>query len=60
MLNNVKFATELTEAKNYIIDLIKQKKIIPFVDKIFPLNDIIAAYDYMLSNQSTGKIIIKP
>lgn len=52
----VKLAQELGE---YLLPLINKGELISLVDKVFPLNQVQAAHEYMETNQNKGKIILK-
>jgi NADPH:quinone reductase-like Zn-dependent oxidoreductase len=32
----------------------------PAIDRVFALDDIVAAHEYMESNQATGKVVVVP
>lgn len=42
----------------YILDLLKTGKFKPVIDKSYPLNEISKAYQYVLSGQKTGNVIV--
>ncbi|WP_370931375.1 NAD(P)H-quinone oxidoreductase [Bartonella sp. DGB1] len=47
------------QIKSKILPLIKQKKIIPYIDKIFPLNEASEAHQYMERGNHIGKIMLE-
>ncbi|VEP17591.1 NADPH:quinone reductase [Hyella patelloides LEGE 07179] len=49
---------KLERAKQYIYDGLDSDKLVPILDRIFPLEQIAEAHRYMESNQQTGKIIV--
>ena len=48
----------LQEAKDYLLPLFEDKRLLPVIDKEFEFNDIQLAHEYMESNQQVGKIIV--
>lgn len=42
----------------YIISLLKQEKFIPVIDREYALEDIAEAYEYVISGEKTGNVII--
>ncbi len=48
----------LKAAKEYLLPLFEDKKLLPVIDKEFEFNDIQLAHEYMESNQQVGKIIV--
>ncbi|HEY9779022.1 MAG TPA: zinc-dependent alcohol dehydrogenase family protein [Leptolyngbyaceae cyanobacterium] len=48
----------LEKAKQYIYDGLDSGKLVPILDRIFPLEEIVEAHQYMESNQQNGKIIV--
>lgn len=42
----------------YIIDLLKTRKFSPVIDREYPLQEISQAYEYVLTGQKTGNVII--
>lgn len=42
----------------YIIHLLEQGKYMPVIDREYPLEDIAKAYDYVITGQKTGNVII--
>lgn len=42
----------------YIINLLKTKKFSPVIDREYPLQEISQAYEYVLTGQKTGNVII--
>ncbi len=49
---------KLERAKQYICDGLDSDKLVPILDRTFPLEQIAEAHRYMESNQQTGKIIV--
>lgn len=50
--------TNLAQAKQYIYDGLDSGKLVPILDRIFGLEQIVEAHRYMESNQQNGKIIV--
>lgn len=46
-------------AVEHLIAGLKDGSYKPIIDKVFELNDVVEAYQYMASNQQLGKIVIK-
>lgn len=46
------------ELRELVIPLINEGKIVPAVDKVFSMADVVQAHEYMASNQHTGKIVL--
>ncbi|WP_425237486.1 NAD(P)-dependent alcohol dehydrogenase [Ulvibacterium sp.] len=44
----------------YIIDLLKTKKFSPVIDREYSLHEIAQAYEYVLTGEKTGNVIITP
>lgn len=44
---------------NTLAELLKNKEIVPYIDKIFNLDETKDAFDYFLSNKAIGKIAIQ-
>lgn len=42
----------------YINDLLKKEKFVPIIDREYPLEDISKAYEYVLTGEKTGNVII--
>ncbi len=57
MFNHVMFKDQLEEGKKYILERIDKARIRLIVDKVFNFNNIIDAYNYMLSNKQKGKLM---
>lgn len=51
-------AQYLREAKEYLLPLFEQQKLLPVIDREFDFNDIQLAHEYMESNQQVGKIVV--
>lgn len=51
-------AQYLSEAKEYLLPLFEQQKLLPVIDREFDFNDIQLAHEYMESNQQVGKIVV--
>lgn len=49
---------KLENAKQYIYEGLNSGKLVPILDRIFPLEQIVEAHRYMESNQQNGKIIV--
>lgn len=49
---------ELDRAKAYIYDGLKSGELLPVLDRVFSLEQIVEAHQYMESNQQNGKIIV--
>ncbi|MGL5833312.1 MAG: zinc-dependent alcohol dehydrogenase family protein [Waterburya sp.] len=49
---------KLEKAKQYIYDGLESGKLVPILDRSFPLEQIADAHRYMESNQQNGKIIV--
>lgn len=50
---------KLGRAKTYVNGALKAIKFRPIIDKSFPLDQIVAAHEYMESNKQNGKIVVK-
>ena len=48
----------LAEAKQFVFDGLAKGDLIPFIDRTFPLDQIVAAHEYMESNKQIGKIVV--
>lgn len=48
---------KLEHAKRYIYNGLKSGKLVPILDRVFTLDQIVEAHLYMESNQQNGKII---
>ena len=57
--NHVEDIDKLNECKGYILERIEKGVLKPIVSKVFEFKDYKKAYEYMLSNQQVGKIVIK-
>lgn len=57
--NHVEDPDKLTECKNYVLDRIKKGSLNPIVSQVFEYKDYKQAYEYMLSNQQVGKIVVR-
>jgi NADPH:quinone reductase-like Zn-dependent oxidoreductase len=49
---------KLEKAKQYIYDNLESGKLVPILDRSFPLEQIVEAHRYMESNQQQGKIVV--
>jgi NADPH:quinone reductase len=49
---------KLEKAKKYIYDNLESGKLVPILDRSFPLEQIADAHRYMESNQQQGKIVV--
>ncbi len=52
----IPYSTKLSIS--YIIDLLEQGKFNPLIDREYALEDIAEAYNYVLSGQKTGNVLI--
>lgn len=50
-------AAKLARANTYVMEALKANKFKPIIDRIFSLNQIVAAHEYMESNKQNGKIV---
>jgi NADPH:quinone reductase-like Zn-dependent oxidoreductase len=57
--NHAEDLKKLEECKAYILDRVEQGTLKPLVNKVFDFKDFRKAYEYMLSNQQIGKIVVK-
>lgn len=57
--NHVEDIDKLNECKAYILERIEKEALKPIVSKVFDLEDYKKAYEYMLSNQQVGKIVVR-
>lgn len=57
--NHVEDIDKLNECKRYVLERIKKGALKPLVGKVFDFKDYKRAYEYMLSNQQVGKIVVK-
>lgn len=57
--NHVEDLDKLNECKSYILDRVENGTLKPLVNKVFDFKDFRKAYEYMLSNQQIGKIVVK-
>jgi len=44
---------------NYMVELLQNKKIVPIIDKTFPLENAADAFQYLLEGSAKGKVVIK-
>lgn len=51
-------SVKLENAKQYIYNGLNSGKLVPILDRIFPLEQIVEAHRYMESNQQNGKITV--
>jgi len=56
--NHVDDIDKLNECKTYVLKRIEEGKLKPIVSKVFDYPDYKKAYEYMLSNQQVGKIVV--
>jgi len=54
----VKDAERLARGKQYVYDGLESGALKPFIDRTFPLANIVEAHQYMESNQQKGKIVV--
>ena len=57
--NHVEDIDKLNECKGYVLERIKNGHLKPIVSKVFDFKDYKKAYEYMLSNQQIGKIVVR-
>ncbi len=50
---------KLNECKAYVLERVKKGALKPLVGKVFDFKDYKKAYEYMLSNQQVGKIVVR-
>lgn len=50
---------KLNECKKYVLERIENGALKPIVSKVFDFKDYKKAYEYMLSNQQVGKIVVR-
>ena len=48
----------LAQAKQFVFDGLAAGDFIPFIDRTFTLDQIVAAHEYMESNRQIGKIVV--
>ena len=48
----------LHQAKRYIFDGLAEGKLVPTIDKTFPLDELVQAYEYLESNDHVGKVVV--
>ncbi len=51
-------AAALAKAKQYVVDRLNDGRFHPKIAKTFPLDQAVEAYQYMVSNQQVGKVVI--
>ncbi len=47
------------ESIPYIIKLLKTEKFVPVIDRVYPLAEIVKAYEYVRSGKKTGNVIME-
>lgn len=57
--NHVEDIDKLNECKTYVLDRIIKGALKPVVSKVFDFKDYKKAYEYMLSNEQIGKIVVR-
>lgn len=57
--NHVEDIDKLNECKAYVLERIEKEALKPIVSKVFDFEDYKNAYEYMLSNQQVGKIVVR-
>lgn len=57
--NHVEDIDKLNECKAYVLERIEKEALKPIVSKVFDFEDYKKAYEYMLSNQQVGKIVVR-
>ncbi len=50
--------SRLKKAKEFILEGLKSKSLVPVIDRVFKFEDIQKAHEYMESNQQIGKIVV--
>jgi NADPH:quinone reductase-like Zn-dependent oxidoreductase len=58
VLDYVRAAERLTRARDYIFAGLGAGTLVPVIDRIFPLEQIVAAHRHMESNSQCGKIVV--
>jgi NADPH2:quinone reductase len=48
----------LARAKAYVVERLESGQLKPVIDRTFPLDQIVEAHRYMVSNQQNGKIVV--
>jgi NADPH:quinone reductase-like Zn-dependent oxidoreductase len=49
---------QFAAGKHYVVDGLESGALTPIVAKIFPLDEIVAAHEYLESNQQVGKVVV--
>jgi NADPH:quinone reductase len=49
----------LDRARSFILQGLEQRTLKPIVDRVFPLEEIVAAHRYLESNQQNGKVVVR-
>lgn len=57
--NHVDNIEKLNECKAYVLKRIEKGELRPLVGKVFDFKDYKKAYEYMLSNEQVGKIVVR-
>lgn len=57
--NHVADIDKLKECKAYILEKIEKGALKPIIGKVFDFKDYKKAYEYMLSNEQVGKIVVR-
>jgi NADPH:quinone reductase-like Zn-dependent oxidoreductase len=52
------FPTDIKGTIAFMIDLIEREKFKPVIDRVYPLDEIAEAYNYVASGQKTGNVVI--
>lgn len=59
MFNHVNKPDQLARGKDVVLQGLRSGKLRPHVDRIFPFDDTVGAYNYMESNVQMGKIVVE-
>jgi NADPH:quinone reductase-like Zn-dependent oxidoreductase len=60
MFNHVMHPDELARGIGFVMDHIRSGAFRPVIDRVFPLDQAVAAYRHMLGNTQMGKIVVTP
>jgi NADPH:quinone reductase-like Zn-dependent oxidoreductase len=47
-----------TADMNILKELIETGKLVPFVDKVYPLNAVVEAFSYLETHHARGKVVV--
>ncbi|MEX0273499.1 MAG: zinc-dependent alcohol dehydrogenase family protein [Flavobacteriaceae bacterium] len=59
LINYACDADKLIRGQEYILERINKGALVPIIDKVFPFEQTVEAYQYMLSGKQKGKIVVK-